>query len=158
MSVLHDLELERAASHEAGHAAVFIHLGLRFRHVTVLPSGEGCVEPDLTKVDVAQADAVARKQVVIAYAGGAAQKMRHPKQPDHEVRQCAESDHSQIEGIVKDFPLLAVTLEQCRLEAEFLVEQLSGVIARIARALLERHTVTFKEVEEMYWSTPELSH
>jgi hypothetical protein len=64
-SAFRELEFERAASHEAGHAAVSVHLGMRFHPVTIRPSGmyDGSLEPDLSLEDESKAAEIARRQV-----------------------------------------------------------------------------------------------
>jgi len=151
-SAFRELELKRAASHEAGHAAVSVHLGMRFHPVTIHSSGmyDGSLEPDLSLEDESRAAEIARKQVVIAYAGAAAQRMLHPEQPESQIIQCSESDQTKIKGIVTDFPSIGTELEQAEREAASLVQQLRNVVRAIANALLSKRILTWEEAKRIH--------
>ena len=153
-SVFRELEFKRSASHEAGHAAVSVHLGMRFQAVTICSSGmfDGSLEPDLSFEDESRAAEIARQQVVVAYAGAAAQRMLHPDQPEREIIQCSESDQTKIKEIVSDFPCIGRELENAEREAASLVQQLLNVIRAIASALLCKEVLTWDEAKRIYAS------
>ena len=137
---IHDKELERAASHEAGHAAVAVHLSVPFECVEVRRDGTGGVHlPSSTDADESTFPELARKQVVVAYAGRAAQRMFHPDQPDCEIAQCSSDDLAKIQNIVRDFP--KIDSERAKAVAESLVHELCMTIREIANALLRSKTL-----------------
>jgi hypothetical protein len=148
VSTLYKEELKRTASHEAGHAVIFVHLGLRFHPVNIY-SEQPEVKPDLSGEDESKAAEIARKEIVIAYAGAAAQRMLHPDQPEVEITYESDDDRKNIEDILRDFPSLRAELDQCRKEAASLVQQFRVVIKEVAGVLLKR-TLTFGDVEEIY--------
>lgn len=100
---------------------------------------------------------LARKQVIVAYAGAAAQRMFHPDQPDSEITQCSNDDRAKVQKIVKDFP--EIKLEQARAEAD-LVRELRAVIQEIANALLRSETsiLTQEAAKEIYVAATHPKH
>jgi hypothetical protein len=115
--------------------------------------GESEVNPDLSRIRFMPSAWIlptARKQVVIAYAGAIAQRLLHPDQPYQQIHQCAEGDRRKIKNIVRECRFVGAELVACKRQAISLVWQLRGVIKKIASALLERQTLTFKEAEKIY--------
>jgi hypothetical protein len=148
---LFDKELRRSASHEAGHAAVAVHLAVPFECVEVRPDGTGGVHlPSSTDADESTIPQLARKQVIVAYAGAAAQRMFHPDQPDREITQCSFDDRAKIQNIVQDFP--EIDSEQAKAEAESLIHELRAVIQETSDALLRSETLTLiqEDVQKIY--------
>jgi hypothetical protein len=148
-------ELRRTVSHEAGHAAISVHLGLRFHPIKIHDAGmyDGSVEPDLSGEDSenkSRVDEIARKQVIVAYAGAEAQRMLHPDQPESEIAASAEDDHCKIRNIAEECKLSSADLEHAKQEAALLVEQFRDAIQAIAEVLWRNRRLTYAEAKEIY--------
>jgi hypothetical protein len=148
-------ELRRTASHEAGHAATSVHLGLRFHPITIHVSGmyDGSVEPDLSGEDSenkSRVDEIARKHVIVAYAGAEAQRMLHPEQPEIEIAGSANDDYCKITNIAEECKLSNADLQHAKREAALLVQQLRGVIQAMAEVLWRNRRLTYAEAKEIY--------
>jgi hypothetical protein len=148
-------ELRRTASHEAGHAATSVHLGLRFHPITIHVYGmyDGSVEPDLSGEDSenkSRVDEIARKQVIVAYAGAEAQRMLHPEQPEIEIAGSANDDYCKITNIAEECKLSDADLQHAKREAAMLVQQLRGVIQAMAEVLWQNRCLTYAEAKEIY--------
>lgn len=147
-------ELKRTMSHEAGHAAISVRLGLRFHPITIHEVGmyDGSVEPDLSGEDSenkSKVDEIARKQVIVAYAGAEAQRMLHPDQPESEIAAGAHDDYCKIRNIAKECKLSSADLEHAKQEAALLVEQRRDEIQAIAEVLWRNRSLTYAEAKEI---------
>jgi hypothetical protein len=92
---------------------------------------DGSVEPDLSGEDdesESRISEIARKQVIVAYAGAESQRMLHPEQRESEIAASAEDDYSKITNIAEECKLSCADLERAKQEAALLVQQLRGVI------------------------------
>lgn len=148
-------ELRRTASHEAGHAATSVHLGLRFHPITIHDAGmyDGSVEPDLSAEDsenASRVDEIARKQIIVAYAGAEAQRMFHPEQPEGEIAASAKDDYCKIRNIADECQLNSADLEDAKQEAALLVQQLRDVIQAMAEILWRNRRLTYAEAKDIY--------
>ena len=133
-------ELRRTASHEARHAATSVHLGLCFHPVAIRRSGmyDGSVEPDLSEEDHENESRIleiARKQMIVAYAGGEAQRMLHPEQSESEIAKSSEDDYRKARSIAEECVSSSIYLGQAKQEAVVLVAQLRDVIEAKAEVL-----------------------
>ena len=130
-------------------------LGLRFHPITIHASGvyDGSVEPDLRGEDgenKSRIAEIARKQVIVGYAGAEAQRMLHPEQAETEIAASAEDDYCKIRNIAEECQLSNAYLEHAKREATLLVEQLREVIQAIAEVLWRNRCLTFTEAREIY--------
>lgn len=147
-------ELKRTMSHEAGHAAISVRLGLRFHPIIIHDIGmyDGSVEPDLSGEDSenkSRVDEIARKQLIVAYAGAEAQRMLHPDQPESEIAASAHDDYCKIRKIAEEFKLSSADLEHAKREAALLVEQLRDVIQALAEVLWRNRHLSYAEAKEI---------
>ena len=95
------LELIRSAVHEAGHAAVCLHFGVEFDQVTIRQF-DGEVSRRLSESDQRSMSQAARKEIVIALAGAAAQRLFYPDQPEAESFFCSQDDQAYVTKIISN--------------------------------------------------------
>jgi ATP-dependent Zn protease len=145
-----DLEMERAAIHEAGHAIASVHLGVPFDYVEIAQDGTGALYlPEELDVGPSQLTLLAQKQVIVAFAGPAAQRLFFPHQPEREIRQCSEDDHRKIKAVAQDFPGLEIG-KQAEASAKAIVEKFQSAVKQTAEMLLKENTLSFADVKHFY--------
>ena len=150
MTKLFEEEEKRAASHEAGHAVISVHLEVPFECVEINADGEGIVHlPSGVAVDESVWRELARRQVIVAYAGAAAQRMLHPDQHESEISQCSRDDRDKIQNIATEFPDVEIG-EGAETRARLLVQEFREVIEKTANALMRKRKLTFEEVKIVY--------
>jgi ATP-dependent Zn protease len=151
-----ELESKRSAVHEAGHAAVCLYFGARFDCATIrdTPEYDGEVLPVFTEdersADKSKIAQIAQEQIVIAYAGAESQRVFHPEQPEPEILAGSECDRRKIRYIADECGVSKAEIEQAKVEAMSLVRELRPAISAIADALLQRETLSYAEVKEIY--------
>ena len=142
--------------HEAGHAAVCLHFGVEFDQVTIRQF-DGEVSRRLSESDQRSMSQAAREEIVIALAGAAAQRMFYPDQPEVESFFCSRDDQAYVTKIISnpEYRISEAYRKEADANAKSLVSELREIIAVIANALLERHSLTFAEVKRIYDSRRE---
>jgi hypothetical protein len=99
-----ELQSIRSAVYEAGHAAVCLHFGGRLSEVTLRSRPQSRSDslanfPDASERNISQ---LAREQIVIGFAGAAAQRMFYPDQPEAEIVLSARTDFEYVQSIVNN--------------------------------------------------------
>lgn len=143
--LIDEKEKSRTAAHEAGHAAVAAHLGLHFHNLKL---GESCLSPDLENEDtsIAAQLELARKELIVAYAGAEAQQLLHPDQWLGDIMVSAVSDNGICESLREEFGFGQADLRQAKKQAASLVRQLLAAIQEIANRLLHEGELPESEV------------
>jgi ATP-dependent Zn protease len=150
VKALPNLEMERAASHEAGHAVASVYLGVPFAYVQIVPDGTGVVYlPENLDISPSELTVLARNQVIVAYAGPAAQRMFYPDQPEHEILQCSEDDRNKIRLISADFPEVEIG-KQAEATAKAIVEKLRDVVRKTAERLVKGEKLNYEDVRNIH--------
>lgn len=149
---------QRTAYHEAGHAVACFVLDRTFGSVTVVPSGHylGFVS-EVDAVIAPQPGVVDIHDVIIDLAGNAAERRFAGRgsswaRADHNhaldrLRGVASDGHSYLHD---DSPLVASILRGAEKATEQLVEDYWTAIVALAEALMQRDTMTYFEVAEIY--------
>jgi hypothetical protein len=120
--------LERAAYHEAGHAAIWRHFGRPFSFVLITKDGNGLTSITRSVQFVGPPQApepipVDHAELVAAMAGRAAEAIRYPYLPRDELERLSASDEQRARKLIREFygsPLSEdqVTARVVELEAE----------------------------------------
>lgn len=148
------------AIHEAGHAVVALHVGLSLEGVDIeerdTPEGpkfgrakvrsiaEDFSATELREHSPAVVERV-RKQIIMLLAGEAATKLIRERPGDPR----AQFDHSQIAGLLREFPELQPEVPDLRNTAEHAVSMRRADIEKLAAALVEWTSMSTDQVCEL---------
>jgi hypothetical protein len=163
------MDLLEVAHHEAAHAVFHLKLGLRQRRVTIKPNrrrgtlGQAEIrrpkwinEQPSTEQEQRRQRIQAESEILALYAGQIAQA----KYTGNEINWGHDSDDGQIQDLAIGFVskhdnVRYPFLVYCRMLSARLVEAWWPEIQAVARALLERTTLTVKETREVIASIPD---
>jgi hypothetical protein len=100
--------LERAAYHEAGHAAIWRHFGRPFSFVLITEDGNGLTSITRSVQFVGppqppRAIPVDHAQLVAVMAGRAAEAIRYPDLLRDELERLSSSDERRARGLIREF-------------------------------------------------------
>jgi ATP-dependent Zn protease len=144
------LEIERAAIHEAGHAVASVHLAVPFDYVEIYSNGTGQVHlPETPDIALPQVKDLAQNQIIVAYAGSAAQRLFYPDQQEYEIMQCSNDDMQKIKNIAADFSDVEIGCK-AKDRARIIVEELRDAVDEAAQMLRKKWKLTSEEVRKIY--------
>ncbi|MEQ1884008.1 MAG: M50 family metallopeptidase [Bryobacteraceae bacterium] len=144
------------AYHEAGHATAAWLLGLRFKNVTIVPGRQGTLGC-ITELNAPKwfrpgeqltprIRMMAERRIVTFFAGKCAQEQYLGKK----VRSGYESDYDSAVALAatlcSDSDVADAYLHYCLTASQALIRRHWSAVDRVAKTLLEKETVGFREV------------
>lgn len=155
--------LAETAYHEAGHAVAAWILGLKFKQVTIHPTGRGtlgCItelnaprwfRPDLQMTP--RIRVMAERRILVFFAGKCAQEQYLGKG----VRTGYESDYDAAVALAaklcSDSDVADAYLTYCLTAAKAVIRRNWSAVAAVAEALVEVETLSFGQVARLIAST-----
>jgi len=140
--------IRRNAVHEAGHAVVAWHFGVRFRHVTIVPEGDslGHLRVFRQKLEGLTDDQFKRK-AAIDYAGGIAERIYAPRAYRH--WHAAHDFENTAQLVLRHFGSVRQAdayLRFVRIVTEDILKLRWPLVIALSSVLIRRRTMTGDEV------------